>query len=70
MLTGGMVVMTCLNLQSLAWGDDGELAADDRLALVNVLLAQSLPEVQVELIRAMERMAVASPVATPEVSVS
>lgn len=70
MLTGGMVVMTCLNLQSLAWGDDGELAADDRLALVNVLLAQSLPEVQVELIRVMERMSVASPVATPEVSVS
>ena len=65
-----MVVMTCLNLQSLAWGDDGELAADDRLALVNVLLAQSLPEVQVELIRVMERMSVASPVATPEVSVS
>ena len=65
-----MVVMACLNLQSLAWGDDGELAADDRLALVNVLLAQSLPEVQVELIRAMERMSVASPVATPEVSVS
>ena len=62
--------MTFLNLQSLAWGDDGELAADDRLTLVNVLLAQSLPEVQVELIRVMERMSVASPVATPEVSVS
>ena len=65
-----MVVVKCLNLQSLAWGDDGELAADDRLALVNVLLTQSLPEVQVELIRAMERMSVASPVTTPEVSVS
>ena len=65
-----MVVMTCLNLQSLAWGDDGELAADDRLALVNVLLAQSIPEVQVELIRTMERMAIASAVTTPEVSVS
>ena len=62
--------MTSLNLQSLAWGDDGELAVDDRLALVNVLLAQSLPEVQVELIRAMERMAVASATATAEVSVS
>ncbi|MAH58339.1 MAG: hypothetical protein CMN91_07875 [Synechococcus sp. ARS1019] len=62
--------MTSLNLQSLAWGDDGELAVDDRLALVNVLLAQSLPEVQVELIRAMERMAVASAMATAEVSVS
>ena len=62
--------MTSLNLQSLAWGDDGELAVDDRLALVNVLLAQSLPEVQVELIRAMERMAVASAFATAEVSVS
>ena len=62
--------MTSLNLQSLAWGDDGELAVDDRLALVNVLLAQSLPEVQVELIRAMERMAVASAIATAEVSVS
>ena len=62
--------MTSLNLQSLAWGDDGELAVDDRLALVNVLLAQSLPEVQVELIRAMERMTVASAMATAEVSVS
>ena len=62
--------MTSLNLQSLAWGDDGELAVDDRIALVNVLLAQSLPEVQVELIRAMERMAVASAMATAEVSVS
>ena len=62
--------MTSLNLQSLAWGDDGELAVDDRLALVNVLIAQSLPEVQVELIRAMERMAVASAMATAEVSVS
>ena len=62
--------MTSLNLQSLAWGDDGELAVDDRLALVNVLLAQSLPEVQVELIQAMERMAVASAMATAEVSVS
>ena len=62
--------MTSLNLQSLAWGDDGELAVDDRLALVNVLLAQSLPEVQVELIRAMERMANASAMATAEVSVS
>ena len=62
--------MTSLNLQSLAWGDDGELAVDDRLALVNVLLAQSLPEVQVELIRAMERMAIASAMATAEVSVS
>ena len=62
--------MTSLNLQSLAWGDDGELAVDDRLALVNVLLAQSLPEVQVELIRAMERMAVASAMVTAEVSVS
>ena len=62
--------MTSLNLQSLAWGDDGELAVDDRLALVNVLLAQSLPEVQVELIRAMERMAVASAIVTAEVSVS
>ena len=62
--------MTSLNLQSLAWGDDGELAVDDRLALVNVLLAQSLPEVQVELIRAMERMAVARAMVTAEVSVS
>ena len=62
--------MSSLNLQSLAWGDDGELAVDDRLALVNVLLAQSLPEVQMELIRAMERMAVASAMATAEVSVS
>ena len=42
--------MTGLNLQSLSWGDDGELAADDRLDLVNVLLTQSLPVVQVELI--------------------
>ncbi|MGB1416534.1 MAG: hypothetical protein ACPG6X_03540 [Synechococcus sp.] len=62
--------MTALNLQSLAWGDDGELAADDRLDLVNLLLTQSLPEVQVELIRTVERIAVVGATAIPEVSVS
>jgi hypothetical protein len=62
--------MTGLNLQSLSWGDDGELAADDRLDLVNVLLTQSLPEVQVELIRTVERIAIAGATAMTEVSVS
>ena len=64
------VVMAALNLQSLAWGDDGDLAVEDRLDLVNLLLPQSLPDVQVELIRSVERLATRTVARTAEVSVS
>ena len=62
--------MAALNLQSLAWGDDGDLAVEDRLDLVNLLLHQSLPDVQVELIRSVERLATRTVATTAEVSVS
>ena len=62
--------MAALNLQSLAWGDDGDLTEEDRLDLVNLLLPQSLPDVQVELIRSVERLATSTVTTTAEVSVS
>ena len=48
--------MAGLNLQSLAWTADGELVSADRLVLLNTLMPQSMPEVQLELIKAMERL--------------
>ena len=58
--------MTDLNLQSLAWSADGELVSADRLVLLNTLLAQSIPEVQLELIRSMERLTVEQSVSMPQ----
>ena len=58
--------MTGLNLQSLAWGADGELVSADRLVLLNTLMAQSVPEVQLELIKCMERLTVEQRVSTPQ----
>ena len=58
--------MTGLNLQSLAWGADGELVSADRLVLLNTLMAQSVPEVQLGLIRCMERLTVEQRVSTPQ----
>ena len=59
--------MTGLNLQTLAWSADGELVPADRLVLLNTLMAQSMPEVQIELIKAMERLAVEQRLSTPQV---
>ena len=54
------------NLQSLAWTADGELVSADRLVLLNTLMPQSMPEVQLELIKAMERLAVEQRLSTPQ----
>ena len=48
--------MESLNLSTLHWAEDGELIAGDRLTLLNSLLPQSIPEVQIELIRTIEAL--------------
>ena len=50
--------MESLNLSTLHWADDGELIASDRLILLNSLVPQSIPEVQIELIQAVECISV------------
>ena len=50
--------MESLNLSTLHWADDGELIASDRLILLNSLVPQSIPEVQIELIQAVECLSV------------
>jgi len=46
--------MNSLHLQAMHWAENGDLIAADRFTLLNSLLPQSLPEVQLELIRCME----------------
>ena len=58
-----------LHLQALQWTDDGELSASDRCALLNTLMASSLPEIQLELIALMERTPMDLEMLTPDVSV-
>ena len=48
--------MAGLYFQSLEWDSNGELAPDDRLALLNTLMPQCMSEVQVELISLMEKI--------------
>ena len=48
--------MNSLHLQALHWANDGDLIASDRITLLNTLVQQSIPEVQLELIRCMECM--------------
>ena len=62
--------MTRLHLQALQWLDNGELAASDRLLLLNSLIDQSMPDVQVELIAVIERSTSMRQVATRQVTVS
>mgnify|MGYP006243671013 FL=1 len=61
--------MNGLHLQALQWTDDGELSASDRCALLNTLMASSLPEIQLELIALMERTPMDLEMLTPDVSV-
>ena len=61
--------MNGLHLQALQWTDDGELSASDRCALLNSLIASSLPEIQLELIALMERTPMDLEMLTPDVSV-
>jgi hypothetical protein len=61
--------MNGLHLQALQWTHDGELSASDRCALLNTLMASSLPEIQLELIALMERIPMDLEMLTPDVSV-
>ena len=61
--------MNGLHLRALQWTDDGELSASDRCALLNTLMASSLPEIQLELIALMERIPMDLEMLTPDVSV-
>ena len=60
--------MNSLHLQALHWANDGDLIASDRFTLLNTLVQQSLPEVQLELIRSIECMACAEHSLTNQVS--
>lgn len=62
--------MGSLHLRALHWSDDGELVAADRLILLNSLLPQSLPDVQLELIHTIECLAIHQLEGTPQVSES
>ena len=59
-----------LHLQALHWADNGDLIAADRFTLLNSLLPQSLPEVQLELIRSIECLPVDDRTLTAQVSES
>ena len=60
--------MTSFSIQALHWTTDGELIPCDRLVLLNTLIRDSLPDVQLELIRVVEELAVAERRVTPQVS--
>jgi hypothetical protein len=50
--------MACPVPWSLAWSDDGELAAQDRFDLLQSLVCVETSEVQLSLIAAVERLSV------------
>ena len=54
--------------QALAWTADGELDPLDRLVLLNNLIRQATPSEQIELIKAVEKLALLQPEATVQVS--
>jgi hypothetical protein len=60
--------LNSLHLQALHWAKDGDLIAADRFTLLNTLVQQSIPEVQLELIRSIECMACAEHSLTNQVS--
>ena len=60
--------MAQMHLQALQWLDDGELAAADRLLILNCLIDQSMPDVQLELIALVERSTSTQELRTPQVT--
>ena len=60
--------MTSFSIQALHWTMDGELIPCDRLVLLNTLIQDSVPDVQLELIRVVEELALAERRVTPQVS--
>jgi hypothetical protein len=59
--------MAPLQLQSLQWTSDGELHPTDQITLLNILIPQCIPTIQIELIKAVERMAMTQTTLTPQV---
>ena len=60
--------MNSLHLQAMHWAENGDLIAADRFTLLNSLLPQSLPEVQLELIRSIECLPVEDRTLSAQVS--
>ena len=60
--------MAQMHLQALQWLDNGELAAADRLLILNCLIDQSMPDVQLELIALVERSTSTQELRTPQVT--
>ena len=59
-----------IKIQALKWDANGELASADRLQLLQNLIRQSLPDVQMELIAMLERSTTIQETITPQVSIS
>ena len=59
--------MAPLQLQSMQWTSDGELHPTDRKILLNTLIPQCIPTIQIELIKAVERMAMSQITLIPQV---
>jgi len=59
-----------IKIQALKWDANGELASADRLQLLQNLIRQSLPDVQMELIAVLERSTTIQETITPQVSIS
>ena len=59
--------MAPLQLQSMQWTSDGELHPTDRITLLNTLIPQCIPTIQIELIKAVERIAITKTTLTPQV---
>ena len=57
-----------LCFQALAWTADGELDPADKLVLLNNLIRQSTPSEQIELIQAVEKLALLQPDVTVKMS--
>ena len=60
--------MNSLHLQAMHWAENGDLIAADRFTLLNSLLPQSVPEVQLELIRSIECLPVEDRTLSAQVS--
>ena len=59
--------MAPLQLQSMQWTSDGELHPTDRITLLNTLIPQCIPTIQIELIKAVELIATTQTTLTPQV---
>ena len=51
----------------MQWTSDGELHPTDRITLLNTLIPQCIPTIQIELIKAVERIATTQTTLTPQI---